>query len=90
MFNALLTRIFGSRNDRVVRGMRKTVARINELEASFQALSDAELRAKTDEFRKRLADGQSGWVFAESVLTAGDLNTVPVINDIQPPPTTTP
>ena len=59
MFNALLTRIFGSRNDRVVRGMRKTVARINELEASFQALSDAELRAKTDEFRKRLADGQS-------------------------------
>ena len=59
MLNALLTRIFGSRNDRVVRGMRKTVARINELEPSFQALTDAELRAKTDEFRKRLADGQT-------------------------------
>lgn len=37
-----------------------------------------------------LADGQSGWVFAESVLTTGDLNTVPVIDDVQPPPTTTP
>ena len=59
MLNALLTRIFGSRNDRVVRGMRKTVARINELEPSFQALTDAELLAKTDEFRKRLADGQT-------------------------------
>lgn len=59
MLNALLTRIFGSRNDRVIRGMRKTVARINELEPSFQALSDAELRGKTDEFRKRLADGQT-------------------------------
>jgi len=59
MLNALLTRIFGSRNDRLVRGMRKTVARINELEPSFQALTDAELRAKTDEFRQRLADGQS-------------------------------
>jgi preprotein translocase subunit SecA len=59
MLNALLTRIFGSRNDRVVRGLRKSVARINELEPSFQALTDAELRAKTDEFRKRLADGQT-------------------------------
>ena len=59
MLNALLTRIFGSRNDRVIRGMRKTVARINELEPSFQALTDAELKAKTDEFRKRLADGQT-------------------------------
>ncbi|MFO1494654.1 MAG: preprotein translocase subunit SecA [Lysobacterales bacterium] len=59
MLNALLTRIFGSRNDRVVRGLRKSVARINELEPSFQALSDADLRAKTEEFRKRLADGQT-------------------------------
>jgi preprotein translocase subunit SecA len=59
MLNALLTRIFGSRNDRVVRGMRKTVARINELEPSFQALTDEALKAKTDEFRKRLADGQT-------------------------------
>ncbi|MBK9654622.1 MAG: preprotein translocase subunit SecA [Rhodanobacteraceae bacterium] len=59
MLNALLTRIFGSRNDRVIRGMRKTVARINELEPSFQALSDEELRGKTDEFKKRLTDGQT-------------------------------
>ena len=59
MLNALLTRIFGSRNDRVIRGMRKTVVRINELEPSFQALSDEQLRAKTDEFKKRIADGQT-------------------------------
>ncbi len=59
MLNALLTRIFGSRNDRVVRGLRKSVARINELEPSFQALNDDELRAKTDEFRKRLEAGET-------------------------------
>jgi preprotein translocase subunit SecA len=57
MLNALLTRIFGSRNDRVVRGLRKLVAKINELEPSFQALDDAALKGKTEEFRKRLADG---------------------------------
>jgi preprotein translocase subunit SecA len=59
MLNALLTRIFGSRNDRVLRGLRKLVAQINELEPSFQALDDAALKGKTDEFRKRLADGAS-------------------------------
>ncbi|GMU44533.1 MAG: preprotein translocase subunit SecA [Xanthomonadales bacterium PRO6] len=59
MLNALLTRIFGSRNDRVIRGMRKTVARINELEPSFQALSDEALKAKTIEFRERLAKGET-------------------------------
>ncbi len=59
MLNALLTRIFGSRNDRVVRGLRKSVARINELEASFQGLSDEQLRAKTDEFRARLDKGET-------------------------------
>jgi preprotein translocase subunit SecA len=57
MLNALLTRIFGSRNDRVVRGMRKLVAKINDLEPSFQALDDDALKGKTEEFRKRLADG---------------------------------
>jgi preprotein translocase subunit SecA len=57
MLNALLTRIFGSRNDRVVRGLRKLVGKINELEPSFQALDDEALKGKTEEFRKRLADG---------------------------------
>ena len=59
MLTALLTKIFGSRNDRVVRGLRKTVARINQLEPSFQALSDQDLKAKTDEFRARLGNGET-------------------------------
>ncbi|MGN6520446.1 MAG: preprotein translocase subunit SecA [Dokdonella sp.] len=57
MLNSFLTRIFGSRNDRVLRQLGKSVAQINALEQQFQGLSDAELQAKTDEFRRRLAEG---------------------------------
>ena len=49
----LFRKIIGSRNERLLRGMRKTVERVNALEPAIQALSDAELKAKTDEFRKR-------------------------------------
>src|ERR1700761_117113 len=59
MFNRLLTGIFGSRNERLLRQMKKTVAKINAFEPALQALSDEELRGKTDEFKKRLADGQT-------------------------------
>ena len=59
MFSRLLARIFGSRNERALRLYGKAVAQINALEPNYQALSDAELRAKTDEFRQRLADGQT-------------------------------
>ena len=54
-----LTRIFGSRNQRLLRQYSKVVNRINAMEEGLQALSDAELRAKTDEFRKRYADGET-------------------------------
>src|SRR6476646_6208334 len=57
MFNRILTGIFGSRNERLLRQMNKTVAKINAFEPALQALSDADLRAKTDEFRKQLAEG---------------------------------
>src|SRR5687767_4426717 len=50
------TRLFGSRNERLLKQYGRTVDRINALEASIGRLSDAELRAKTDEFRTRLAD----------------------------------
>ncbi len=53
----LLQKIFGSRNDRLIKRMRKTVAKINALEPEFEALTDEQLKAKTDEFRQRLADG---------------------------------
>ena len=54
---SFLTKIFGSRNDRLIRQYRHKVAAINKLEPQMKALSDEELRGKTDEFRQRLADG---------------------------------
>ncbi len=53
-----LTRLFGSRNQRMLRQYGKVVKRINSLEEGLQALDDAALRAKTDEFRQRYADGE--------------------------------
>ncbi|NCW39573.1 MAG: preprotein translocase subunit SecA, partial [Betaproteobacteria bacterium] len=55
----LLTKIFGSRNDRLLKQYRKTVERINALESSLESLSDDELRGKTDLFRQRLAQGET-------------------------------
>jgi preprotein translocase subunit SecA len=57
MVSRLLSKIFGSRNERQIRRYGKLVARINALESTLTGLDDAALRAKTDEFRKRLADG---------------------------------
>jgi preprotein translocase subunit SecA len=54
----ILKTLFGSRNDRVLRRMRKVADRINALEPGIAVLSDADLRAKTDEFRNRLAQGE--------------------------------
>ena len=55
----ILKTIFGSRNDRLVRGMRREAQKINALEPSTQALNDEALKAKTAEFRKRHAAGES-------------------------------
>lgn len=54
-----LTKIFGSRNDRLIRQYRRKVAVINKLEPEMKALTDEQLKAKTVEFRQRLADGAS-------------------------------
>ena len=54
-----LTKLFGSRNDRLIKQYRKTVVQINSLEAEYEALSDEQLRAKTDEFRQRVAQGET-------------------------------
>ena len=53
------TRIFGSRNQRLLRQYTKTVNKINSLEEGLQALDDTALRGKTDELRQRYADGAS-------------------------------
>ena len=57
MVTKFLSKLFGSRNDRLVKTMQGNVARINALETQFAGLPDEALRAKTDEFRKRLAAG---------------------------------
>lgn len=57
MFNKVAKKVFGSRNDRMIKRLYKVVDKINALEASVQELSDEGLRGKTDEFRERLAQG---------------------------------
>src|SRR6476619_1673253 len=58
MATNFLTKIFGSRNDRLLKQYRRTVEQINALEAGLEKLSDEQLRAKTQEFRERLAKGE--------------------------------
>ncbi|HEI8866865.1 preprotein translocase subunit SecA [Serratia sp. AKBS12] len=58
MLAKLLTKVFGSRNDRTLRRMRKVVEQINRLEPDMEKLSDDELKAKTNEFRERLKKGE--------------------------------
>jgi preprotein translocase subunit SecA len=59
MISGLLKKIFGSRNDRLIKQYSQTVRRINDLEASMAALTDEQLKAKTDEFRQRHSQGES-------------------------------
>ncbi len=59
MATNFLTKIFGSRNDRLLKQFRRTVERINALEPQLEQLSDEQLRAKTDEFRGRVAGGEA-------------------------------
>ncbi|MCB1887131.1 MAG: preprotein translocase subunit SecA, partial [Rhodocyclaceae bacterium] len=59
MIPGLLKKIFGSRNDRLIRQYSQTVKKINALEPDFEKLSDEELRAKTDEFKGRVEGGES-------------------------------
>jgi len=55
----IFSKLLGSRNDRQLKRMSRVVAKINNMEPDFKALSDESLRAKTDEYRKRRADGES-------------------------------
>ncbi len=59
MATNFLTKIFGSRNDRLLKQYRKTVERINALEPALETLDDEALRGKTQEFRNRLAQGEA-------------------------------
>jgi len=59
MLPKLLTQIFGSRNDRLLKQYRSVVQKINALEPQFDKLSDDELKAKTPQFKQRLAEGHT-------------------------------
>jgi preprotein translocase subunit SecA len=59
MISGLLTKIFGSRNDRLLKQYHRSVERINALEPQVSPLSDEALRAKTTEFRERIAKGEA-------------------------------
>jgi preprotein translocase subunit SecA len=59
MVATLLRKVFGSRNERLLKAMDRVVQRINTLEPTVSALSDIDLRAKTDEFRNRLSAGET-------------------------------
>ena len=58
MLGNIIKKAFGTRNERLLKGYFKIVSRINALEPEIQAFSDADLHAKTDEFKKRLVDGE--------------------------------
>lgn len=59
MFGSVARKVFGSRNDRLVKVMRKSIDQINALESEMQALNDEQLKAKTTEFRERAAQGET-------------------------------
>jgi len=59
LINTLIGKVFGTKNERVVKSLMPQVAAINALEPEMQKLTDAELRAKTDEFRKRIEERMS-------------------------------
>jgi preprotein translocase subunit SecA len=59
MIGAIVKRVFGTANDRYVKSLRSLVAKVNELEQSFEALSDEEIRGLTQKFRERLNEGET-------------------------------
>ncbi|WJG08721.1 preprotein translocase subunit SecA [Aliiglaciecola sp. LCG003] len=59
MFSSIVRKIFGSRNDRLLKKLNKNVVQINELEAPYEALDDDQLKGKTAEFKQRLENGET-------------------------------
>ncbi|MBQ4830926.1 preprotein translocase subunit SecA [Alteromonas sp. MMG017] len=59
MFSSILRKVFGSRNDRLLKKLQKNVDAINALEAEYEQLSDEALKAKTAEFKQRIEKGES-------------------------------
>jgi len=77
LINQLLGKVFGTKNERVIKALMPKVAAINALEPQMQKLSDAELHAKTDEFRRRIQERLSRFA-------AGGNGKPPAENDSSP------
>src|ERR1700678_1214462 len=58
MLNTVLRKVFGTKNERVIKSFLPNVQKINALEESMKALTDTQLQAKTPEFRERLKNGE--------------------------------
>ena len=78
----LLTRVFGSRNERIVRGHGHAVRAANQLEPQIKELSDEALRHKTEEFRTRLKAGET----LDDVLPELELVVTPELDELELPP----
>ncbi len=76
MINTLIGKVFGTKNERVVKSLMPQVAAINALEPQMQKLTDAELRAKTDEFRQRIQERLTRVGGSSSQPTASDADAV--------------
>jgi preprotein translocase subunit SecA len=75
MLNTLIKRMFGSRNERTLRRMEKTVMAVNAFESGMKALTDVELAAKTQQFKARFADGESlDELLAEAFATVREVS----------------
>ncbi len=59
MFANILTKVFGSRNDRTLKKLNKQVVQINALELEYEALSDEDIKAKSEQFKQRVAEGEA-------------------------------
>ena len=75
MLNTLIKKMFGSRNERTLRRMEKTVMAVNAFESQMRALTDVELAAKTQEFKTRFAEGESlDELLAETFATVREVS----------------
>src|ERR1700752_1820918 len=77
LINQLLGKVFGTKNERVIKSLMPKVEAINALEPQTQKLTDAELRAKTDEFRQRIQERLSHFVASAPSETEAEAESDP-------------
>ena len=82
MIGAVARKLFGSANDRRIRGYQPRVAAINALEKELEALSDEALKARTGELKQRLADGASLDMNGVTLSTTNPVNGADTLEDI--------